>query len=274
MINMINNIPVEVFHWGNQPDHYKIDRPHRHEFAELLFFNQGGGFHEIANLRYEIQDKAIHYIPKSIVHYLERDTASRGFTISFDTDYFEKNNTHKFVNPLGMEAFVIDLKPIKFDPIISQSRNILEQIKKEHDYYRQKCFLLSLELLLNTIASEQSHAHPISQTSSKNDLVRNFKYLVKTNIHKQHSVVWFADQLHVSVKYLSNQVKNNLGISAKQYLLSHLLKSVKRELIDSPKAAKIIAREHSYDESAMGKLFKKHVGTTMKKFRSMQNLEK
>ncbi len=42
LINSISNIPIEYFKWGQYPDHFKIDMPHRHDFAEILFFTRGG----------------------------------------------------------------------------------------------------------------------------------------------------------------------------------------------------------------------------------------
>ena len=273
MINSIESIPVEYFAWGEYPDHFKIDMPHRHEFSELLFFTNEGGTHEIDYNNHEIKSCAIHYIPKSAVHFLNRDIHSTGFTLSFNSDYFEKNNVHKFINPLDAKPLVFNLSKSKFSFIYEQAKYILHQIKQTEGYHRQKCFLLAIELLLNTISAEQ-HNHVINNSLRKDsELMGNFKLKVQTNIFKHHSVSWYANQLNISSKHLGNQVKKSLGISAKQYIFDVLLMAIKRDLLDTNKTIAQIAFDYNYDGSALGKLFKKHVSYTMNEYRSYRIME-
>ena len=94
IINSIDNIPVEYFKWGVYPDHFKIDMPHRHEFAELLFFTKGGGWHEIDCINYDVHENSIHFIPKSTVHFFSE----------------EKNNL--MVLPLPLILNILKIMPI------------------------------------------------------------------------------------------------------------------------------------------------------------------
>lgn len=264
MKNSIDSIPVEYFKWGSYPDHFKIEMPHTHHFAELLFFTKGGGSHEIDFNKYDIKTGTIHYLPKSVTHFLQRDQDSEGFTIAFDSDYFETNNTHKFINPLRHDNFEFNLPAHLFQNLINQSNQILFQIKQQKGYYKEKCFLLAMELLLNTLASVQQE-HKKTET---NELIRKFKNLVKTNYHQAHSVAWYAAALHVSPKYLSNQTNAFMGRSAKTYITDVLIQSIKRQLLHANKSIKQIAYEHHYDVSTMGKLFKKNVGYTLREYQS------
>jgi AraC family transcriptional regulator, transcriptional activator of pobA len=271
MIDSISSIPIEYFKWGTHPDHFKIDMPHRHEFSEILFFTKGGGVHEIGFHDFEVTASSIHYIPKSVVHFLKREKNSDGFTISFDDKYLEKNDHHRLMNPLKHEPFVLNLCASKFQEIISHSKILLSQIKKQDQYYRNKGFLLSIQLLLNEIASERSKVLAISDSQKEISLLNDFKYLVKTNIHKHHSLSWYAKELHLTPNYISEYVKKEIGVSAKKYIVQSLLSSVKQALIDSNKTVFAIALDHNYNPSALGKLFKKHVGYTMNRYRSAPN---
>lgn len=266
MNNSIKSIPVEYFKWGTYPDHFKIEMPHRHQFGELLFFVKGGGVHEIDYKDYEVHSYSIHYIPKATTHFLKRDIQSDGFTISFDTEFFEKNTIHRFLNPLKLDPFVLNLTETRFQVILDQTKQILYQIKQNKGYYREKCFLISMELMMNTLASIQKEN--LSPTNNTNQLVRSFKYLVKTHSHNHHLVSWYANELHVSTKYLGNQVKQELDVSAKQYIVNQIIRSVKKELLDSNKSIKQIAFDYGYDMSSLGKLFKKSVGFSMTDYRS------
>lgn len=264
----ISAIPVEYFEWGTYPDHFKIEMPHRHQFAELLFFSQGGGKHDINYTSHTIEDYSIHYIPKSTTHFLERSPESSGFTIAFDTNFFEINDIHSFINPLKHEPCVLNITKERFDIVLGLTQQILYQIKQQKSYYRKKCFLLSMELLLNMIAVDQNLERKYERTAITSELVREFKYLVNTNYHSSRLVSWYANQLNISSKHLGNKVKEELGISAKDYIVSVILTSVKRQLLDTKKSIKQIAFEHHYDLSSLGKLFKKNVGYNMKEYRS------
>ena len=274
LINSIKTIPVEYFQWGQYPDHFQIDMPHRHEFSELMFFTKGNGTHEIDYKEYSIQDRTIYFIPKASVHFLKWENKSEGFTIAFDSRYFEFNNTHKFVNPLKFEPFKLSLSESAFQQILDQTHLIHSQIKQRDGYFKQKRFLLSMELLLVSLAEEQQKNYLQKEEKELSHLIRSFKFLVDTNIHKQHQVAWYASQLNVNAKSLSNQVKNHFAVSAKQYLHQVLLISVKKSLFNSPKSFKEIAMDHNYDVSQLGKLFKKNVGYTPKEYRSYREKKK
>jgi len=73
LVPALENIPVEIFKWGSFPDHFIIDMPHKHIFYELLFFEKGGGVHEIDFQEYKAQSNSIHFIPSNTIHFLKRD---------------------------------------------------------------------------------------------------------------------------------------------------------------------------------------------------------
>lgn len=269
LLNAIEDVPIEYFKWGSYPDHFTIDMPHRHEFSELIFFIKGGGVNEIDFKDHKALHCSIHYIPKSVVHCLRRDISSDGFTIAFDSDFLEKNDYHKSVVPFSFEPFVLNLDESRFKEILLLTDVIRNQLKMENGYYKKKCFLLSIELLLNKLANFYNQQEEYEERSDENTTIRDFKILVKTNVHNYSSVSWYADKLNISPKSLSNHVKNNLGISAKNYITKSVLSSVKKSLIDTNKNINQITIEHNYTNTRLCKLFKKHVGYTMQEYRSI-----
>jgi len=270
LVNSIENIPVEYFKWGQYPDHFIIDQPHRHEFSEILFFTKGGGYHEIGHSKFDIEANSIHYIPKHTIHFLKRSIHSDGFTIAFDTKYLEQNNTHQFVNPLKIDAFALGFSKMQFNELLVLSRNLIQRIQKEKGYYQKKCFLLSLELLLNAIASEKGDTYHVSSETS---LLKNFKYLVKTNVYHQRNLAWYAEQLNVSPKYLGNYIKRELKTSCKNYIMQALISIVKEDLLNTNKPLSHIAIDYKLNSSSLSKLFKKNVGSTMLEFRSNKKVD-
>lgn len=265
----IDQLPVEYFKWGSYPDHFKIDMPHRHEFMEILFFTKGGGTHEINFLEHDIEYYSVHFIPSSIVHFLKRDTTSDGFTIAYQPEFLEHNPFHRIISPMSDRSFVLNLTKEKFQKI-----NILTEVVRDHmssnnSYYKEKCFLLSLELLLNNIANEQNiDIQQNNNKHQKDNLYTSFIQLVKSNIHRQCSVTWYACQLSISPKYLSNHLTKRTGKSAKAIITEEFLISIKKSLLNTNKSIKEIALDHNYTESKLCRLFKNSVGYTMSEYRS------
>jgi len=267
----LDKIPVEYFKWGTYPDHFMIDMPHRHEFVEFLFFTKGGGVHELDFIGHNIRQCSIHIIPASTVHFLKRDQKSEGFTIAFDRHFLESNTIHRIVYPIENEPLVVNLSAKQFEYIISITKVILMQVELNKGYYREKGFLLAMELLINAIAQE-TQSILASADKKKDRIVSAFKMSVRANVHKSTTVKFYADALNISPKYLTNHLKKITGKSAKQWILELLLVSIKKQLINSDLPVKQIAYNHNYDESSLSKLFKKHVGYTMMQYRSNGNV--
>lgn len=273
LIDSVKHIPIEYFKWGNYPDHFKIDMPHKHEFAELLFFTKGGGVHEIDYCDFKIEKSSIHFVPPSTVHFLKRDIHSTGFTIAFRKEFLESNDIHKIINPLQDDPFVLTFSDVNFSKILNLTNVILEQIKLDKGYYKQKCFLLSFELLLSAIANKLTNETK-KQAFGKATLIQKFITKVKKYIQTQKTVSWYAGELHVSPKYLSNHVKTQTAGSAKRLIIQYLLISVKKALLNTNKSIKQIAYEHSHSEANLCKLFKKNVGYSMSVYRSYEKMKK
>lgn len=268
----LNKIPVEYFKWGSAPDHYKIDMPHRHEFAEFLFFNKGGGFHEIDFVSHNIESNSIHVIPASCVHFLKREAESDGFTISFDPNFLNENSIHRIINPVSQEAFILNLSEKQFAHLETIADVILKQIQSNKGYYKEKAFLIALDLLITTIANEVDSSR-LSTSIVEDRIIQKFKVDVRSNVHLNSSVKFYADRLNISPKYLSNHLRTKTNKSAKQWIIEILLISVKKQLINGNLPIKQIAHNHNFNESSLSKLFKKHVAYTMTEYRSNKNVQ-
>jgi len=264
--NTISALPVEYFKWGTSPDHFKIDMPHRHNFVEILFFKKGSGIHEIDFEEHKIHDNSIHIVPKSTIHFLKRGLQSSGFTIAFDPTFLDSNEIHKIISPIQNTTTVLNLSAENFNHLTHIADLLLHQSKLSKFYFKRKCFLLSLELLLNATANKSNASN--SLTKRKDLWLQTFNNLVAHNVHQQRSVSWYAQELNLSPKSLSNQFKLKSGSSAKKFITEQLLKSVKKQLIHSNKSIKAIAHDHHLSVSSLAKVFKKNVKVTMQEYKS------
>lgn len=114
-------------------------------------------------------------------------------------------------------------------------------------------------VLGETEVSSQVREH--SSYSSTDTYFRNFINLLNDSVRAQHEVAYYAEQLHISAKYLGEICKLKSGRKAKEIISSVLVAQLKREIVVSNKSMKVIAYEYGFsDQSSLGKFFRKMTG--------------
>lgn len=97
---------------------------------------------------------------------------------------------------------------------------------------------------------------------------RNFIDLIEQHVKEEHEVAYYASQLHITPKYLSEVCKNRSGHKAKEIISSFLISKIKQEMVVSGKSIKTISYEYGFaDQSSMGKFFNKMTGLSPSDFR-------
>lgn len=97
---------------------------------------------------------------------------------------------------------------------------------------------------------------------------RNFIELIDEHIKREHDVAYYAEQLHITAKYLNELCKLKSGHKAKEIITSFLISKIKQEIIMSGKSIKTIAYEYGFsDQSSMGKFFTKVTKMSPSEFR-------
>jgi YesN/AraC family two-component response regulator len=97
---------------------------------------------------------------------------------------------------------------------------------------------------------------------------RQFIDLIHEHVDKEHEVAYYARQLNLTAKYLSEICKQKCGRKAKEVISAFLITRIKRDIITSGKSAKVLAYEYGFaDQSSMGKFFTKMTGQSPTAFR-------
>lgn len=109
---------------------------------------------------------------------------------------------------------------------------------------------------------------PARYTSGDN-LYRRFLNLLFSTYPRPRDVSWYADQLSVSPKYLSNVCKENSRLTASKLIQRQVMEDVKRMLVRPDKSIKEIAGELNFNTiSFFGKYVKKNLGMSPKTYRA------
>lgn len=117
-------------------------------------------------------------------------------------------------------------------------------------------FLIYGEDAVVTDRSEQKMVYTMGD-----NYFRRFVELLQTHVKHEHEVSFYAEQLHITPKYLGEVCKHKSGHKAKDIISFMLLTNIKRDVILSGKSIKNIAYEYNFaDQSSFGKFFKKMTG--------------
>jgi AraC family transcriptional activator of pobA len=250
------------------------DAPHRHTYYEMLFIEEGQGFHEIDFYTHPVQGAGLHFLTPGQVHLLHFSTPCQGFIVAFSEDFYS------FYNPTAASLAQFPFfQPGRRQPILTLSdtechyfHNLLENMVADHlhDETDQAITGKYLGLLLQKCGVMVKKESRLLDASSRSvpELVGRFQELVEKNFLEKHEVQQYATTLSVSPDYLSKIVKKCLGTSSQEYILDKLLLEAKRLLVFTNLSSKEIAYHiHIEDPSYFGRIFKRKTGLTPNEYR-------
>lgn len=109
----------------------------------------------------------------------------------------------------------------------------------------------------------------IEGRNRKDELFKKFMSLVHVNCATQREVNFYADQLCISPKYLTNIVRATTGESAKTIIDDFAILEIKVLLQSSEYTIQEIADQLNFpDQSYLGRYFKRHEGTSPMEYRN------
>ena len=147
---------------------------------------------------------------------------------------------------------------------------IREKIADENHHYRKE---LVQALLLAMFYDMSGVIYRIEQSSAKKQsrsdvIFARFIALLQENFRKERRVGWYASQLEITAKYLSEVVKNVSKRTPNEWIDSYVVLEIRVLLKNSPKSIKEITEELNFpNQSFLGKYFKEHVGVSPSEYR-------
>lgn len=114
--------------------------------------------------------------------------------------------------------------------------------------------------------------HPQSGTTRQTDLFQRFVALVHEHCTEQREVVFYADRLCISTRYLSTIIRSVAHSTAKEFIDRSVVLEIKMLLESTELSVQEIAyRLHFPDQSYLGRFFKKHTGVSPTEFRNAKS---
>jgi AraC-like DNA-binding protein len=137
----------------------------------------------------------------------------------------------------------------------------------EKDQHMLRALLYETLMVYNRIPVLESAAK-IKDDMPMLRYIAQFQQLVESNYKQQHDVEFYADQLFITSNYLNKMVKQSLGMTTKQYILSRIMTEAKRMLdYTSLSVAEIAQHLHFESSTYFVRLFHRVEGVTPNQYR-------
>ena len=144
------------------------------------------------------------------------------------------------------------------------------RIKLPKSFSREAIIALLRIIFLDLYNDFENYINHRNNTSTtrKEDLTHRFYTLMMDNYREHKEVIFYADKLHVSSKYLSEVVKETSGKSPKDWIIDYSLLEIKELLKNSSlNIQEITIRTKFLNQSALGRFFKRHTNMSPSEYR-------
>jgi AraC-like DNA-binding protein len=246
-------------------------RPHKHNFFELVFIDQGTG-------RQCINDHNIAYAPENIFllppfdcHSFQIHTPTRFIFIRFNALFFQKdaNQLMDYTNWFNNLHYIVSSYNRKPGDIIHNANdkalltNLIRGI--EHEYrsnqdpfctiIRANMFAL-LNLLMRSFENTFRESHPAVDKAA-GDMLQYIQYNLFDN--EKLRVETLASEFNLSANYVSEYFKKKTGETLKEFILKSRVNVAYSRIQHSGKSMNEIAWELGFtDASHLSKMIKKY----------------
>lgn len=257
----------EEFSYSEIKGFHHIDQPHTHNFLLFVLFEKGKGLHTIDFKEYKLEDKQVHLLFPKQLHTWKLDKITEGYQLMIDKEFFEKNSiTFTDIFAYYQQLPVITLS----DKIFQLLHNEFKEIKNElrSDTCFSNIIQARIQVIISIIIKEINLLISNSPLFCKNFHAIKFQSLLDDFFQQEKSVQFYADQLNISVSYLTKICKKHLNYSPTELIMQRTILEAKRLLKSTNLSIKEIAYELGFvDSPYFSNFFKKHTGITPSQFR-------
>lgn len=196
--------------------------------------------------------------------------------ISPDCEYYILAFTAQFAEMLAMYIPQAQLSQLMMRPVwqmtdqqmaqVLQYINLLRTLIEEN---RQQAVVHMVRSLLYCLAEDYAVTpQQTSLLSRAEQICGQYLSLVELHCREQHTVEWYALQLSIAPKYLSNVVKQTLNTSPNAFIDDALTRQAKSLLSSTSLSVQQIADRLGFrNQSHFGTFFKRQTGLSPKAFK-------
>lgn len=259
-----------------------IDKTPTHclTYYDITIISKGEGSFSIDRQKEPVEKGRVYFTLPGQVRHWEIAKMPQGYVLIFEEEFLCSffNDTH-FVQNLSFlgdsarhSSFILNTG--EYNQIIPLLQNIHAEIRQPDlkDKHILRALLYQVLMLLNRMYLIHCPESHINQT---NRHIQKFTRLVNNHYRNNRSVDFYAQHLNITAGHLNDLIKQHLGVSAKQYILSRTMLEAKRLLCYTELSVDEIAQYLDYENTSyFVRVFHKNTGETPLCFRKTQIHEK
>lgn len=270
------DLPFRFVTLNRSQESYDFTAPHRHNYYEVFFFEQGGGEHDIDFTTFPIHSNSLHFVTPGQVHQVRRLPGSGGGVMLFTTDFYSLNLHNR--DMLNALPFLTGSHP---RPVLNmgseESLEVILLIGLMRDEFRSAAAhreemirsYLNILLLKSQRIFEQQTDITTATPAAEKQLIRSLRLLVDSHFHAVHSAGAYARMLNVTLNHLNNTTKELTGRTVSELVQERIILEAKRLLVHSSLSVKEIAYHLGFDDpSYFTRFFRLRERETPAEFRS------
>jgi AraC-like DNA-binding protein len=260
------------------PKHFNIYDETRGDFFSIGLLIEGQ-----VKIKLNLKER---HVAKNSILFLAPNTIKQLVSRSEDVKIYSVVFTSKFLLQIGIEQHEIDLFDFNSrnnensisltDEELNKIKKTIEDLKEKNDQIQAHPFGTEIvkhtfHIFLSEMAAVAVKYKVLSKpkVSRKRDLVMQFVNLVNDNFKEHRSVKFYADQLAITPKYLTEIVHEVTGKPASVLIDEKVMYEAKL-LLNNPRLSisQIADVLHFSDQSFLGKFFKRHLGLSPSQYRN------
>lgn len=240
--------------------------PHRHDYYEIIFVEDGAGQHIIDYESYEIKPPVFYFLSKGQIHFWKLKKPLKGEVILFPREFLIPS-----ASDFNQESDLLTFNGLSKAPYVCiegehlpKTVELLNDIKEE--FLRKTDSNISIlrayiHILLVKLFRDYAKEQPTNILNASNSMVRQFRQLVSENYLKVRSVQQYADMIGVSATHLRDTVKNITGYSPGQLIRQEIIFEAKRKLANTELTTAQIGYSLNFeDASYFSRFFRRETG--------------
>lgn len=246
-LRKMNNIPVKskiaeesLFKISRMKAVIKPTRPHRHaDYHELIFLDEGSGFHEIDDMSFEVIPPLAFYIRPGQTHCWNFSALPKGYVLLFREDLLLKEDIDIL---FGLPALI---------SLSGQSRvfHLLAELYEEYQeaetgYPLFSAYLHLLVAKLKGISGVNNNASTFAD-----GLFQQYKRLINDHFPDNRQLKFYAGKLNTTIGTLNEACKKSSGKTASSLINERVLLEAKMLLSATALSVKEIAANLKFSDA-------------------------
>ena len=248
--------------------------PMRMDCLFVAFCHEGSAQYTVDTKEHMVQKNDIIIVNSGQVvgnYMLSRDC--KGVAIMVSNDFYAEiiKEVHD-MSQLFLFAYshpVFNIKQEKANTFMEYFSVLCRKVDEKSNLFRKELAIVLLKAMIYDIGNEIYQKKQSAPKRTRAEVIFNdFILLLRDNFKRERKVSWYATQLCITSKYLSETVKQVSRRTPNDWIDNYVTLEIRVLLKNSTMSIKEIAEVlHFPNQSFLGKFFKEHVGISPSKYR-------